>query len=209
MTCNQCGVALPDDAAFCHKCGAPVGKPAGAPTGKQRLAAALAGGHDDDDPEQVVWQGRYSPRAMFGTWLTAGVLTIALVVLGFVAKFSSIAWLGVAGLLAVVWIGLLLALLYKQISVHYYLTDQRLLHERGLLWREIDRIEAIDIDDVTFRQGPVERMLGVGTVHITSSDATTPKFAIVGIENVRQVATTIDEIRRKERRRRGLHIESV
>ncbi|MAT70468.1 MAG: hypothetical protein CMJ58_13200 [Planctomycetaceae bacterium] len=210
MKCNQCGAAAPDDAAFCHKCGAPMGDLATDMNAKQRFAAALArGGDDDDEPEQILWQGQFSHRAMIGTWITAGVLSIALVVMAFVAKFSTPGWLGVAGALAVVWIGSLLTLLYRQVTVHYYLTNQRLLHERGLLWREIDRIEAIDVDDVTYRQGPIERMLGVGTVRITSSDATTPEFDITGINNVRNVATMIDEVRRKERRRRGLHIESV
>lgn len=210
MNCNQCGVAVPDDAAFCHKCGAPVGDLVRDLTAKQRFAAALArGDDDDDDPEQILWQGQFSHRAMIGTWLMAGGFTIALLVLAIAAGFSTAGWLGVAATLAVVWIGLLLVLLYRQVSVHYYLTNQRLLHERGLLWREIDRIEAIDVDDVTFRQGPIERMLGVGTVRITSSDATTPEFEVQGVENVRNVATMIDEVRRKERRRRGLHIESV
>jgi membrane protein YdbS with pleckstrin-like domain len=107
------------------------------------------------------------------------------------------------------WIFLLLRLIYLQLSVHYTLTSQRFIHERGLLWRQQDRIETIDVDDVTVQQGPVQRMLGIGTVRITSSDRTTPEFMIVGIENVRQVAAMIDETRRAERRKRGVHIESV
>ena len=69
--------------------------------------------------------------------------------------------------------------------------------------------ETIDIDDVTVQQGPVQRMLGIGTVKMTSSDRTTPEFVLVGIEDVRKVAAMIDEARRNERRKRGLHIEAV
>jgi membrane protein YdbS with pleckstrin-like domain len=89
------------------------------------------------------------------------------------------------------------------------MTNQRLIHEHGLLWRQTDRIEAIDIDDVTVTQGPIARMVGVGNVKIVSSDQSTPLFYLRGIDDAREVATMIDEIRRKERRKRGVHIESV
>jgi membrane protein YdbS with pleckstrin-like domain len=80
---------------------------------------------------------------------------------------------------------------------------------RGLLWRQTDRIEVIDIDDVAFTQGPVERVFGLGTVRITSSDQSHPELSLPGIENVQIVAGLIDDARRNERRRRGLYIESV
>jgi membrane protein YdbS with pleckstrin-like domain len=80
---------------------------------------------------------------------------------------------------------------------------------RGLLWRQTDRIEIIDVDDVSFTQGPVERIFGIGTVRISSSDNTHPELALPGIENVQLVSGLIDDSRRKERRRRGLYIESV
>jgi hypothetical protein len=62
---------------------------------------------------------------------------------------------------------------------------------------------------VTVQQGPVERMLGVGSVRIVSSDQSTPEFHLIGIEDVRTVAGLIDDARRKERRKRGVHIESI
>jgi hypothetical protein len=62
---------------------------------------------------------------------------------------------------------------------------------------------------VAVQQGPIQRMLGVGTVKITSTDRSTPEFTLAGIGDVRQVATMIDEARRNERRKRGVHIESI
>ena len=84
-----------------------------------------------------------------------------------------------------------------------------MIHKRGILRRVTDRIELIDIDDVTFAQGIVERMLGVGTITVTSSDRTHPKFDMPGIDSVNKIAGEIDDLRRDERRRRGLHIESI
>jgi hypothetical protein len=70
-------------------------------------------------------------------------------------------------------------------------------------------MEVIDIDDVTFEQKIVERMMGVGSIKIISSDRTHPELWMRGIENVRHIATQIDDIRRKERRKRALHIEAI
>jgi membrane protein YdbS with pleckstrin-like domain len=144
---------------------------------------------------------------MIDAWIWAILLTIAALVITIMWNFTGESWMWYAVL--AMWIFLLLRLVYHQLSLRYSLTSQRLIHEHGILWRRTDRIEAIDIDDVTFSQGPIERMLGVGTVRITSSDQSTPEFTLVGIEDARRVATLIDEVRRKERRKRGVHIESI
>ncbi len=75
--------------------------------------------------------------------------------------------------------------------------------------RVTDRIEVIDIDDVTYEQGIVQRMLGVGTIRMSSSDRSHPELVLSGIDGVERVADMIDDIRRKERRKRGLHIEAI
>jgi hypothetical protein len=67
----------------------------------------------------------------------------------------------------------------------------------------------IDIDDVTVRQGPIERMLGVGTISIRSSDTTDPQLDLPGIEDAKHVADLIDGTRRAERQRRGMFMENV
>ena len=81
---------------------------------------------------------------------------------------------------------------------------------RSTAWsRTSDRVEVIDIDDVTVHQGFIERMLGVGTIRIASSDRTDPELVLPGVDQVRAVADVIDNTRRAERQRRGLHIESI
>ena len=210
MVCKECGADLSDEAVFCHQCGVRVvgeGEPEPATTRERFQAAAATKQLANNDGEEDVWQGQYSHRAMFGTWIAAVVFTLLLLVGG--ALTSPVGWAICGGLIVLMWLVLILLLLYRQFSIHYYLTTQRIVHERGLLWRTIDRIEMIDVDDVTFTQGPVERMLGVGNILVTSSDKSDPNFEIKGIENVREVADQIDDLRRKERRRRGLHIESV
>lgn len=215
MKCPQCAAELAADAAFCHKCGAPLADDGLAsslgPKVKVRRGAPLppAPGATGDDQEDVLWQGQFSKLAMIGAWIAGGVFTLVVIAVGVLASFTGGAWAIAAAAIVIVWIGLVLRLLYLQLSLHYYLTNQRFIHERGLLWRDVDRIETIDIDDVAVKQGPVERMLGIGSIVLRSSDASTPEFHILGIENVRSVASLIDDARRKERRRRGMYIESV
>jgi membrane protein YdbS with pleckstrin-like domain len=169
----------------------------------------MSGPGGDGDDEEHLWDGRFSKLAMIGEWAFAAVATLALIVVGLMAGFSSSGWWWTVAGLAFLWVGLIGRLLYRQLSLRYFLTNQRFVHESGLLWRNIDRIEVIDVDDVTVQQGPVERMFGIGTIRLRSSDANTPEFFVQGIEEVRRVAGLIDDARRKERRKRGLYVEQV
>ena len=75
--------------------------------------------------------------------------------------------------------------------------------------RVIDRIETIDIDDVSVKQTLLERLLNIGTIVVMSSDRTVPQLRMEGIDHVNHVADLIDNTRRAERQRRGLHLEAT
>lgn len=208
--CQHCGTRLVDDDAQAEAAIADADIPVPpSPTDAhekfQQAARSRQG--DDTHEESDVWHGTYSPKAMIGWWISAGVITLVALVIGIVYLSGHFGWLFLTILLG--WAILVGRYLYRRFGVHYYLTTQRFIHEAGILWRRTDRIELIDIDDVTFKQGPVQRMFDVGTIHISSSDRTHPEMDLPGIEAVRHVADQIDDLRRKERRRRGLHIEAV
>ncbi|MBN1851877.1 MAG: PH domain-containing protein [Pirellulales bacterium] len=219
MLCPSCQADVVADAKFCHRCGTILQPEAFAPqaftepqTAVERFRQAVASRQDqgDNDTESDLWTGNYSSKAMFGAWIVAGLITIAGIILAAIAYPSSGAgWLWTLGLIILLWLGLYLWLLYRQFSVFYQLTNQRLVHKRGILSRTTDRIEVIDMDDVTYTQGPIQRILGVGTILITSSDRTHPEIILPGIDRVADVSRMMDDARRTERRRRGLHIESV
>ncbi|TWT78505.1 Bacterial membrane flanked domain protein [Posidoniimonas polymericola] len=224
MQCPACQTETETDAAFCHKCGAdlraengeraatdpdptadehasaPAAKPS--PHEEFRKATHLNSADDEEDIEDEIWDGAYSSKAMVGQWIAAAAATVLAVVIGVMTG----TWLIVIGLAVLVWVIMIAWFAYRRYSVHYTLTTQRLIHESGILWRTIDRIELIDIDDVTFKQGPVERAFRVGSIIVISGDKTSPELNLPGIDNVRGVADKIDDARRKERRRRGLHM---
>jgi len=180
------------------------------PSNAERLygKSASSGRDDDDDREEELWSGGYSPKAMYPHWIIASVLTIAAMVIVSIYSNSSAVWIGLVIGVLVLWGVLFLMLLWRRLGVSYRLTSHRFFHEKGVFSRHTDRIECIDIDDVTYRQGLLERMYDVGTIHIRSGDVSHPELDIKGIENVRSVASLIDDARRKERVRRGVHVVS-
>ncbi|HUG69216.1 MAG TPA: PH domain-containing protein [Pirellulaceae bacterium] len=173
-------------------------------TPKDRFNASVEARRENNvtDEERSLWAGGYSAKAMYGTWIL-GVL----VAIGLAVGMFALPPVGFGIPVLLILLGMVLA--YKKLSVHYELTTQRFIHKSGILKRVSDRIEVIDIDDVTYEQGLVQRMLGVGTIRIASSDRTHPELVLSGIDGVQQVADTIDDVRRKERHKRGLHITST
>jgi uncharacterized membrane protein YdbT with pleckstrin-like domain len=145
---------------------------------------------------------------MYGSWLLAGIATLVAVVLSAIL-WNPAVWLAAGAIVTVIWIVLAGHYLIERLSVAYTLTNQRFVHQRGLLQRVINRIEVIDIDDVTVEQGFIERMFGVGSIKLLSSDTSDPKLLLRGIDDVKRVATLIDDARRDERRKRGLYMEAV
>lgn len=162
---------------------------------------------DDYEPEEELWEGGYSAKDMVGTWVMLAIGSVALLILPLFIEFLtlkvSVVLIVVGWLVGAVFYG------WRRFGVHYELTSQRFIHQTGILTRDTDRIEVIDIDDVSFTQGPVQRMLGVGRITITSSDRSHPLLHMIGIADVKSVAGLIDDVRRKERRRRSLHIEAI
>jgi membrane protein YdbS with pleckstrin-like domain len=202
-------VEAPEASSFCPNCGAQLA--ASAPSRSPAVAKLQASGTADGNSgaEQILWTGTYSPKAMIGWIVGAALLSILVVIAMAVFGASRSAWVfGVLALL-LVWTALGLVTLYQRMSVRYELSTFRLFHERGLLSRTRDRIEVIDIDDVTLTQGLVERMMNVGTILVRSTDTTTPMLRMVGIEDARSVTDLIDNTRRAERQRRGIFMENV
>jgi membrane protein YdbS with pleckstrin-like domain len=157
--------------------------------------------------EEELWSGTYSGKAMIGPAFGLAVLTIAGLI---AASFAGpIGWSVAAAATLILWTIFGLVILYRKLSVRYRLTTFRFFHETGLLSRVRNRIEVIDINDVTLQQGLIERMFNVGTIHVQSSDVTHPDIYLPGIVDVGRVTDLIDNTRRAERQRRGLFMENI
>ena len=167
------------------------------------------------EPENRLWEGGYSAKAMYGTWLILAAVTLAVIaamivlpILKIMPPIESNVWWIVLGALLGTWVLGVATFLYRRLSVHYELTTQRFIHSRGILVRTVDRIDVIDIDDVSYIQGIIQRTLGVGKIQLESKDRSHPSLVLAGIDQVERVSGMIDDVRRKERRKRSLHIDA-
>ncbi|MEZ6117016.1 MAG: PH domain-containing protein [Pirellulaceae bacterium] len=216
--CPRCGIELIENARFCHDCGQRLDETKAkrafrdenmfdsqVEANRQRIQQRR---HLDDE-ERILWDGTFSAKGMVNWWLVAVLLSVALPIGASIAQVDRSIWLLLGGVLALGWLCLFVWLVIQQLGVHYELTDQRLIHREGIIYRVTSRVEVIDVDDVTIEQGIVERLLDVGTIQLHSSDRSDPFLRMEGIDRVHDVALLIDDARRAERIRRGLHIETV
>jgi membrane protein YdbS with pleckstrin-like domain len=217
MKCPVCNVEAAVGASFCPQCGAKLPLVEGAdpaPAGQQKPSLGMPDGgassrsRGSDVPEEVLWEGSFSPKAMLGTFVGLSVATIALVVAAILLR-DQWYWIVPLGLALVLWVVGLGRLSAARLGVHYKLTNQMFYHQRGVLTRVTDRIELIEIHDVTYEQGLLDRMVNVGRIKIASNDRTDPIFFLRGVEDVSEVAHLIDQARRGEQVRRGRRIESL
>src|SRR5688572_18913764 len=111
MLCSACQTEVPAGAAFCPKCGAKTGLSANpaALTPAERMRGAAPASAAGTEAEQQLWHGGFSPKAMYGTWIVAVLVTAAGVVVSLLVPPPT--WMAAAAVVAAFWI----------ISLGYYL----------------------------------------------------------------------------------------
>lgn len=81
-------------------------------------------------------------------------------------------------------------------STRYKLTTQRFFVQTGLISKRIEELELFRVKDVSMKQGIIQRLLGVGSVTILSTDDSTPVVHVTGISKPEKVK---EEIRGQSR----------
>ena len=94
------------------------------------------------------------------------------------------------------------------IGHRYRVTTQRLIIERGILSRTVDQTELIRVDDVRIHKSLLNRVFGLGSVGIVSTDATNPEVLIEGIPEPEKVAEAV-RTHMRMMRRKSLFIENL
>ena len=206
MRCSNCGVRFAREGNFCSNCGAERHSTTGKPDDRQRLRrrSTLA-----DDDEEIIWSGSFSARGLIHSWLLATIVTVVLPLGGSWVGATREEWMIIGGILVLIWLGLGGLLAFQKLNVRYVLTNQRLIHRSGILFQRTDRLELIDMNDVSHAQSIVERMFNVGTIEVTTTDRSHPYIELPGINNVEGVAMLIDDARLRERSRRSVHVEQI
>ena len=117
---------------------------------------------------------------------------VALISQGFISVIT-IFWLG---------LGILVALL-RSFSNRYRVTNQRVIWTHGLISQKDEEVEFIRVRDSSFNQGILQRIFGIGTISIVSTDASAPIFHL-HLKNPRDWRERIRQLVHEEKERAGL-----
>jgi uncharacterized membrane protein YdbT with pleckstrin-like domain len=72
-------------------------------------------------------------------------------------------------------------------SHRYGISNQRIMVESGVFSKTLAEIDVRTIDDITFHQSLIERMLGIGQIAVLSSEPTNPRVQLIGVSDPRAV----------------------
>lgn len=169
----------------------------------------------EPETEADVWRGRTSWKHYISRvilWLAANIIFAMAVIWssshfewltfsrGFAIVTAAFALSGLEMVIRRVWL--------KVIDHRYRLTTQRLFIERGIFSRTIDQTELIRVDDVRLYKSFMDRLVGLGSVAIISTDATDREIVIEGITDPDEVAESI-RTRMRIMRRKSLFLEQL
>ena len=92
----------------------------------------------------------------------------------------------------------------------YTLDEEKLLVKTGVLNLTEDEIRLYRIKDITLKQSFGQRILGIGTLHCCSSDATMTEFDIKHIKKPRETRDLLSRLIEEERlRKRVRNLEQL
>jgi membrane protein YdbS with pleckstrin-like domain len=181
MKCQVCSRDIPDESRFCNACGA---RQLSADQLKE-TPELVKKPYKPAGPENDLWSGRFSAKALAHYWLICLIWMTAVAVFRVTVlppdTASWLIWILLAiGLAPVVWT--LWATMVRKVSMRYRLTSHRLFLEHGLIRREMSEVELIRVDDVSVSQNILQRIFNVGSVTVISTDASDPRAVLNGIE---------------------------
>jgi len=87
----------------------------------------------------------------------------------------------------------------------YSMSEDRLFIDSGVLNKRQDEIRLYRILDVSLRRSLGQRIFGMGTIHICSSDKTMKDFDIINIKNSQEIKEMISESVEEQREKKRVY----
>ena len=81
----------------------------------------------------------------------------------------------------------------------YSFDDERFYIESGFLNKRSDEVRLYRITDLAVTRSFIQRVFGMGTIHVSSADKTLGNFDIVNVKNVKDVKEQLSELVEKQR----------
>lgn len=186
----------------------------GRPASEVSVAPSPDRASADTQTERELWQGRthfahFSVR--LGTWAALSMAcALGIAVLG--QRVDWLDWKAVTAAVAVTTllttVIILSPVVLEVYGVRYRVTSQRVFVHRGLLSQTIDQTELMRVDDVRIHKTLVDRLFGLGSVAIVSTDFSDGELRILGIAKPEALAESIRACTRSLRHR-ALYVENL
>jgi uncharacterized membrane protein YdbT with pleckstrin-like domain len=176
MRCPQCGFETAGGAAFCSRCGARIffARP------ESRHEYALS-------------------RIMTSWWSFAGSFVAAATLIGLSIVVQASGHNGRPIAIALFALGLLIfiAAIASRRSTSWSITSERLIERHGLLSQTRREVELADIRSVEVSRTLVQRLIGIGSVVVSSAASADYMIRMQNVANPDQIAETVRQARLK------------
>jgi membrane protein YdbS with pleckstrin-like domain len=186
--CPFCAEQIQEAAIKCRFCNSMLNE---APGQEGQLAKANVGaagaiqreGGSGLSRQVIIFEGTPSWKAWFWSYIFAGVLSLVVV--------------------GLVWI---LVLELRRKGTRYKVTGRTIDLESGIFSKQIDTVQLWRVQDIDFCQSFIDRIFGVATIHMTTTDRSTPELNMRGLPASREVFEKLKDAADLARQQRVLGV---
>jgi membrane protein YdbS with pleckstrin-like domain len=147
----------------------------------QRVDIRMSSQPTSNAQETVVWSGTPSQKTNLGIFLLCAIVAVAILYAAVALRAHSSAHDIYALLLLPIAVAIWHWLMTR--SRVYTLTDQRLKIQRGVLTHVTDNVELYRVKDSHFTQTFMQRMLGIGTILLRTTQDNSPQVVLDGMND--------------------------